>query len=196
MDVVGLVAVGAVLATGAGLGLWRHRNDGRLRSVSPAKDPAGTGKDPSGVAVEATRAGRTAPEPRSVVTPDVEETPADIAQPAHDQLDPGLLAALGVAPARATLLQFSSAFCAPCRTVRRVSSEVATLLPGVQHVDVDAESHLDAVRALNVWRTPTLFVLDGDGRVAKRATGVPSKPQLIAALAEVLPAPDSAPGQR
>ncbi len=190
MDVVGLFAVGAVLAAGAGIGLWRHRNDGRLRSVSPAKDAAGTGKD------AAPRAGRPAAEPRSVVTPDIEETPADIAEPAHDRLDPGLLAALGVAPARATLLQFSSAFCAPCRAVRRVSSEVATLLPGVQHVDVDAESHLDAVRALNVWRTPTLFVLDADGRVAKRATGVPSKPQLIAALAEVLPAPDSAPGQR
>jgi thiol-disulfide isomerase/thioredoxin len=224
MDVVGLVAVGAVLAAGAGIGLWRRRNDGRLRSTSPAKDvvgtgrgaagtgkdaagtgknavatgkdAAGTGKDPAGVAVEAARAGRPAAEPRSVVTPDVEETPADIAEPAHDRLDPGLLAALGIAPARATLLQFSSAFCAPCRAVRRVSSEVATLLPDVQHVDVDAESHLDAVRALNVWRTPTLFVLDADGRVAKRATGVPSKPQLIAALAEVLPAPDSAPGQR
>jgi thiol-disulfide isomerase/thioredoxin len=203
MDVVGLVAVGAVLAAGAGIGLWRHRNDGRLRSVSPAKDAAGTGKDAAGTGKDAAGTGKDAAaragpaaEPRSVVTPDVEETPADIAEPAHDRLDPGLLAALGVAPARATLLQFSSAFCAPCRAVRRVSSEVATLLPGVQHVDVDAESHLDAVRALNVWRTPTLFVLDADGRVAKRATGVPSKPQLIAALAEVLPAPDSAPGQR
>jgi thiol-disulfide isomerase/thioredoxin len=196
MDVVGLVAVGAVLAAGAGIGLWRHRNDGRLRSVSPAKDAAGTGKDAAGTGKDAAARAGPAAEPRSVVTPDVEETPGDIAEPAHDRLDPGLLAALGVAPARATLLQFSSAFCAPCRAVRRVSSEVATLLPGVQHVDVDAESHLDAVRALNVWRTPTLFVLDADGRVAKRATGVPSKPQLIAALAEVLPAPDSAPGQR
>jgi thiol-disulfide isomerase/thioredoxin len=179
MDVVGLVAVAVVLVTGAGIGLWRSRTDGRLRSVSPAEDAAATGTD--------------SVEVRSV-TPDVEEAPAEIAEPAHDRLHPDLLAALGIAPARATLLQFSSAFCAPCRAVRRVSSEVATLLPGVQHVDVDAESHLDAVRALNVWRTPTLFVLDADGRVARRATGVPSKPQLIAALADVLAAPDSAPG--
>jgi thiol-disulfide isomerase/thioredoxin len=105
---------------------------------------------------------------------------------AGESLEPALLAQLGVRPAAATLLQFSSAFCAPCRAVRRVSSEVADMLPGVQHVEVDAESHLDAVRALGIWRTPTLLVLDAGGRVVKRATGVPGKPQLIAVLGEVL----------
>ncbi|HEX8930887.1 MAG TPA: thioredoxin family protein, partial [Actinomycetota bacterium] len=90
----------------------------------------------------------------------------------------------------ATLLQFSSAFCAPCRAVRRVSAEVAALLPGVRHVEVDAESHLEAVRRLGIWRTPTLLVLDQDGRVVKRATGVPGKPHLIAVLGDILrPAP-------
>ncbi|MGX6604194.1 TlpA family protein disulfide reductase [Micromonosporaceae bacterium Da 78-11] len=115
----------------------------------------------------------------------IEETARD---PSSDgtRLDPALLAELGVEPARATLLQFSSAFCAPCRAVRRVSSEVADLIPGVRHVEVDAESHLDAVRALGIWRTPTLLVLDADGRVAKRATGVPAKPQLIAVLGDLL----------
>ncbi|MEU4216368.1 thioredoxin domain-containing protein [Actinoplanes sp. NPDC026623] len=107
---------------------------------------------------------------------------------AGQRIDPDLLQALGVGPASATLLQFSSAFCAPCRSVRRISSEVAGLLPGVQHVEVDAESHLAAVRALGIWRTPTLLVLDAEGRVVKRATGVPRKPQLIAALADLLPA--------
>ncbi|MGW4947470.1 TlpA family protein disulfide reductase [Actinoplanes sp. NPDC004185] len=107
---------------------------------------------------------------------------------AGQRIDPALLAQLGVEPAQATLLQFSSAFCAPCRAVRRVSGEVAALLPGVRHVEVDAESHLDAVRALGIWRTPTLLVLDAEGRVAKRATGVPGKAQLIAVLGELLPA--------
>lgn len=107
---------------------------------------------------------------------------------AGERIDPVLLEALGVRPAPATLLQFSTAFCAPCRSVRRISSEVADLLPGVQHVEVDAESHLAAVRALGIWRTPTLLVLDAEGRVTKRATGVPGKPQLIAVLADLLPA--------
>jgi thiol-disulfide isomerase/thioredoxin len=109
------------------------------------------------------------------------------AEPGADgRLDAGLLRALGVGEAKATLLQFSSAFCAPCRAVRRVSSEVAGMVSGVQHVEVDAESHLEAVRALGIWRTPTLLVLDAEGRVAKRATGVPGKAQLIAALGDVL----------
>ncbi|GLY01800.1 thioredoxin family protein [Actinoplanes sp. NBRC 101535] len=109
--------------------------------------------------------------------------------PRHDQdvtLDPALLTRLGVGPAPATLLQFSTAFCAPCRAVRRVSTEVAALVPGVQHVEVDAESHLDEVRELGIWRTPTLLVLDSGGRVVRRATGVPTKPHLIAVLGEVL----------
>jgi thiol-disulfide isomerase/thioredoxin len=122
------------------------------------------------------------------------DTGAPASEP--DRVDPALLTTLGVEPAGATLLQFSSAFCAPCRAVRRVSTEVAALLPDVRHVEVDAEGHLDAVRALNVWRTPTLFVLDSGGRIVKRATGVPAKPQLIAALAEVLPARESAPDRR
>jgi thiol-disulfide isomerase/thioredoxin len=98
-----------------------------------------------------------------------------------------LLDGLGVDPgARATLLQFSSAFCAPCRAVRRVSAEVAAMVPGVRHVEVDAESHLDAMRALGITSTPTLIVLDGDGRESRRAAGVPTKPHLIAALGEIL----------
>jgi thiol-disulfide isomerase/thioredoxin len=109
----------------------------------------------------------------------------DVAEPAGDRLDPRLLADLGVAPGKATLLQFSSAFCAPCRAVRRVSTEVADLVSGVQHVEVDAESHLDAVRALDIWRTPTLLLLEADGRVVRRATGVPGKAQLVAALGEL-----------
>ena len=94
---------------------------------------------------------------------------------------------LGVEPAPATLLQFSTAFCAPCRAVRRVCAEVAALLPGVRHVEVDAESHLDEVRELGVSRTPTLLILDVDGHEVRRATGVPGKPHLIAALARILP---------
>jgi thiol-disulfide isomerase/thioredoxin len=107
------------------------------------------------------------------------------AAPADERIDPALLAELGVAPGKATLLQFSSAFCAPCRAVRRVSTDVAGIVSGVQHVEVDAESHLDAVRALGVWRTPTLFVLEADGRIARRATGVPAKAHLVAALGEL-----------
>lgn len=83
---------------------------------------------------------------------------------------------------RATLVQFSSAFCQPCRATRRILSEVAEVVPGVVAVDVDAESHLDLVRAWDVMRTPTVFVLDADGGVAQRAVGQPRKVDVIAAI--------------
>ncbi|MCL3994846.1 TlpA family protein disulfide reductase [Streptomyces lavenduligriseus] len=87
---------------------------------------------------------------------------------------------------RATLVQFSSAFCAPCRATRRVLGEVAGLVPGVSHVEIDAEAHLDLVRELEIVKTPTVLVLDADGRVVRRAAGQPRKADVIAALGEAV----------
>ncbi|MCU1595273.1 MAG: thioredoxin [Frankiales bacterium] len=83
---------------------------------------------------------------------------------------------------RATLLQFSSAFCAPCRATKRVLSDIAAGLPGVEHVEVDAESQLELVRRLGILKTPTTLVLDASGREVVRASGQPRKEQVLAAL--------------
>jgi thiol-disulfide isomerase/thioredoxin len=83
---------------------------------------------------------------------------------------------------RATLRQFSSAFCAPCRATRRVLGEVAELVPGVTHVEVDAEHHLQVVRDLRVLRTPTTLILDPHGQEVSRAAGLPKRDQVLAAL--------------
>ena len=56
---------------------------------------------------------------------------------------------------------------------------------GVAHVEIDAESRLELVRRLDVRRTPTVFVLGPDGGIARRASGLPRKADLIAALGEV-----------
>jgi thiol-disulfide isomerase/thioredoxin len=100
---------------------------------------------------------------------------------------PGLTTADLGAPlgARATLVQFSTAFCAPCRATRRVLADVAAMTDGIAHVEIDAESHLDLVRRLGVRRTPTVLVLGPDGRIARRASGQPRKADVIAALGEV-----------
>ncbi|MEW2074724.1 thioredoxin family protein [Streptomyces sp. NPDC012403] len=87
---------------------------------------------------------------------------------------------------RATLVQFSSAFCAPCRATRRVLAEVAALVPGVAHVEIDAEAHLELVRRLEIVKTPTVLVLDAAGRVVRRATGQPRRADVIAALGEAV----------
>lgn len=87
---------------------------------------------------------------------------------------------------RATLVQFSSAFCAPCRATRRVLAEVAGMVPGVSHVEIDAEDHLDLVRDLDILKTPTVLVLDAGGRIVRRATGQPRRADVIAALGEAV----------
>lgn len=88
---------------------------------------------------------------------------------------------------RATLLQFSSAFCAPCRVTRRVLAEVAEIVPGVVHVEIDAEHHLDLVRRLGVTRTPTTLILDAHGSEVSRASGAPQRDAVIATLGEAIP---------
>ncbi len=87
---------------------------------------------------------------------------------------------------RATLLQFSSAFCAPCRATRRVLADVAQTVPGVVHVEVDAEHHLELVRRLGILRTPTTLVLDPRGQEVSRASGAPTKDEVIATLGRVI----------
>ena len=83
---------------------------------------------------------------------------------------------------RATLLQFSSAFCAPCRATRQVLNDVAGLVPGVVHLEVDAEHHLELVRELGIMRTPTTLVLDSRGAEATRAMGAPRRESVLATL--------------
>lgn len=83
---------------------------------------------------------------------------------------------------RATLLQFSSAFCAPCRVTRRILEDVARTEQGVAHIEVDAEHHLDVVRRLGILRTPTTIVLDAAGHEVARAAGAPTRQQVLAAL--------------
>lgn len=90
---------------------------------------------------------------------------------------------------RATLVQFSSAFCAPCRATRVLLTDIASKVEGVRHVEVDAESHLELVRRLDIRRTPTVLVLDHAGRIGVRASGLPKKAAVLSALQNVLEVP-------
>jgi thiol-disulfide isomerase/thioredoxin len=87
---------------------------------------------------------------------------------------------------QATLVQFSTAFCAPCRPTRQILGQVADMVDGVTHVEVDAAARLDLVRRLRINSTPTVLVLDPDGAIVKRASGLPRKADVIAALGSVI----------
>ncbi|MGY1703013.1 thioredoxin family protein [Geodermatophilus sp. SYSU D00697] len=93
-----------------------------------------------------------------------------------------VLAALGVRPEEAdlTVVQFSTAFCGPCRATRARLRQLAATRPRLAAVDVDAESHLSAVRALDVRSTPTLLFLARDGRLVGRADRAPRAGELAA----------------
>ncbi len=86
---------------------------------------------------------------------------------------------------RLTFVQFSSSFCSPCRATRALLSDVVRTREGVEHVEVDAESHLELVRRLNILRTPTVLVVDPAGAVVGRASGLPRREQVEAVLAQV-----------
>lgn len=86
----------------------------------------------------------------------------------------------------ATLLQFSSAFCQPCKATRLLLDDVASGLPQVAHIEVDAEDHLDLVRSLGIMRTPTTLILDHTGEIVGRAVGLPKRSQVLTALDAVV----------
>jgi len=155
----GIVVLVLVLVLATAFGLWRRATDGRMRSVgrSDAPIPAKDDDPEVDVVVSADATARMSPQ------------------------------SLGIELGReATLVQFSTAFCQPCRATRRILDEVSAMVDGVAHVEIDAESHLDLVRAHDIRRTPTVLVLDRDGFIRRRAAGLPRKADVIAALGEVI----------
>lgn len=156
---LGIALVALVLA--AAFGGYRAYADGRFRGTRAVR---GAGPD--------------------------QAAPPDGAAAGAAEAPPSVLDGAGVDHVlgeRATLLQFSSAFCAPCRATRRVLADVAAIVPGVEHVEVDAEQHLELVRRVGVLRTPTTLVLDAAGREVSRAAGALRKEQVLVALAAVVP---------
>ena len=84
---------------------------------------------------------------------------------------------------RASLVQFSSAFCTPCRATRALLENVVEGLSDVVHIDIDAEDHLELVRELNILSTPTTLILDSRGHEVGRAVGAPKREHVLNALA-------------
>jgi thiol-disulfide isomerase/thioredoxin len=86
---------------------------------------------------------------------------------------------------RATLLQFSSAFCGPCRATRMLIEDVTANMADVAHVELDAEANLELVRQLDIRSTPTTLFINGDGHEVGRAVGAPKREQVLSAIAAI-----------
>jgi len=147
------MALAAVLTGASGFGMVWRWRSGRMRAARP-------GRGAPGVAGGTDDASGPAGGPRL--------TQRELGSPLGE---------------RATLLQFSSPYCAPCRATRALLAEVAGQAEGVAHVEVDVADRLDLVRMLDVRRTPAVFVLAADGRVTRRASGQPRRAEVLAAVA-------------
>lgn len=86
---------------------------------------------------------------------------------------------------RATLLQFSSAFCGPCRATRLLIEDVTADMVDVAHVELDAESHLELVRQLDIRSTPTTLFINAAGNEVGRAVGAPKRDQVLAVISAI-----------
>jgi hypothetical protein len=89
--------------------------------------------------------------------------------------------------ARGTFVQFSSPTCATCPQVRRVLTELVAGQPGVAHVDLQSEDHMDLVRRFSIFRTPTVLLLNPDGAIHSRTSGPLTPARALTALAQLSP---------
>jgi thioredoxin-like negative regulator of GroEL len=152
----GLIVLVVVLAAASAAGLGMRRRNGRFRALRSGQETVLAG---AGRASDASNVGG------SVLT------------------EADLGAALGE---RATLVQFSTEFCAYCGPTRELLAEVARSRDGVALVEIDAARRMDLARRLNVFSTPTVFVLAADGSIARRAAGQPRKADVLGAVSSVL----------
>ncbi len=144
--------LGVLIVAGL-LGWWWSRRNGRFTAVSDRV---------------------------AAVAHETDDSPVPTASRVNPQLSPQ---ELGVEPgARATFVQLSSEVCAPCRRTAVVLSAIAADHPGIVHVELDVEQHLELVRRFHVLRTPTVLVLGPDGTVCGRMSGAVSHHHAIASL--------------
>lgn len=87
---------------------------------------------------------------------------------------------------RATLVQFSTEYCAPCRTTARLLDRIAGESEGVVHVEVDLTDNPELARRFQVLQTPTTLIVDAAGVPRARIGGAPQPAALRARLDHLL----------
>ena len=111
----------------------------------------------------------------------VRTTPATTGDPASTAAALGLARdALG---ADVTLVQFSTAYCSRCPGTARALGALADVHDAdVRHVEIDLTEDAALADRFDVRQTPTVLVLDREGRTAGRIAGVPRTDELRALI--------------
>jgi thioredoxin len=86
---------------------------------------------------------------------------------------------------RPVLVDFTAAWCPPCRVMKPVLSELAAERDDLRIVQLDVDEHQRTAAEYGVLSMPT-FILFRDGREVRRLVGARPRRRLEAELAEVL----------
>ena len=83
------------------------------------------------------------------------------------------------------LVDFTAAWCAPCRVMRPVLAELAAERPDLRFVQIDVDANQDAAARYGVMSMPTFMVFKGGEPVGKLIGSRPKR-KLAAELDEIL----------
>ena len=86
----------------------------------------------------------------------------------------------------ATLVQFSTEMCSPCRQTHAILAEISAEQPTIVHIEVDLTQRADLANKFNILQTPTTLILDRDGTIRARIGGGVTRATVIAELDSVL----------
>lgn len=92
---------------------------------------------------------------------------------------------------RATLVQFTTEFCARCPATGRLLAQLAHEHDGASHVEVDLTHRPDLAGRFRVTETPTTLLLDGDGAIRARIAGLPRAAAVRERLDDLLRSPSA-----
>ena len=81
---------------------------------------------------------------------------------------------------------YTSAFCEPCHRAREVVAEAQRLVPVLEVTERDVAAHQARAADLGIMSTPTTIIYAANGSEVLRASGVPTLPRLLTALAQAL----------
>ncbi|RZU65748.1 thioredoxin [Microterricola gilva] len=100
--------------------------------------------------------------------------------------DPASAAPAPTLGERATLLQFSTEFCARCPQTRTLLAGIADAADGVSAIEIDLGARPELARRFRVMQTPTVLMLDAAGVVRARIGGAPDRRTVTEQLALIL----------
>lgn len=96
-------------------------------------------------------------------------------------LDPADFGLSEFAP-RGTFVQFSTAYCQRCPSVRRAIAQLVDGRSGVSFVHVDVTHDLKTATKYKLRQTPSILLIDGAGHPTKRLAGAITREDLTQAL--------------